>query len=256
VLTLKSWAKSLGGSAPERQARERARYYTRTGRLRRLTRGIYAVVPPGSDPKSYLPDPYLVAALLRPDTIISHHAAFDLLGVSHSVFHTFTYYTAEPRRTLQIDGLRWHALRHPTPLVCARKIGFGVVTLDRQGVLIKATNAERTLVDGFAGLKWVGGLEEHVACAAALRDLDLDLLEKYLKLLDQRSLYAATGWFLENHTEVAGENRAFLQRLQKHVPRQPLYLGMRRPGGRLEARWNLIIPPHLSSKAGFEGAAK
>jgi predicted transcriptional regulator of viral defense system len=253
VVTLNSWAEHLDRPTGARLARERARYYTRTGKLRMLTRGLYAVVPPGADPKDFLPDPYLVAASLRPDAIISHHAAFDLLGISHSLFNRFAYYTANPRRSLQVQGMNWHALRHPAALTRARKTGFGVVTLDRQGVLIRATNAERTLVDGFAGLRWVGGLEEHVASAAALRDLDLDLIERYLKLMDQHILYSAVGWFLENHPEVLGQEQAFLQRLEKHVPRQPLYLGKRQPGGRLEPRWNIVIPPYLSSKTGFEG---
>lgn len=221
-----------------------------------LARGLYAVVPAGADPKDFLPDPYLVAASLRPDAILSHHAALDLLGVSHSIFNRFAYYTANPRRSLHVQGMSWHALRHPCALIHARKTVFGVVTLDRQGMMIKATNAERTLVDGFAGLNWVGGLEEHVLSAAAMRDLDLDLLERYLKLMDQRTLYAAIGWFLENHPEVSGQEPAFLQRLEKHAPRQPLYLAKRQPGGRLEPRWNLVIPPYLSSKAGFEGVAE
>jgi len=256
VLTLETWAKSLGGASAARRARERARYYTGTGRLRRLARGIYAVVPPGVDSENYLPDPYLVAASLRSDAILSHHTALDLLGVSHSVFNRFAYFTASPRRTSRLSGMSWNALRHPAPLVSAHKIDFGVVTLDRQGVLIRVTGAERTLVDGFAGLPWVGGLEEHVESAAAMRDLDLELLEKYLRILDQRILYAAVGWFLEKCPEVAGEGQSFLRRLEKHAPRQPLYVGKRRPGGRLESRWNLVVPPHLSTKAGFEGVAE
>ncbi len=255
VLTLDAWAKTLVGCARERRARERARYYTRTGRLRRLTRGVYAVVPPGADAKNYLPDPYLVASSLRTDAILSHHAALDLLGVSHSIFSNFTYYTSSPRRTLRVAGMSWHALRHPSAVARARKFDFGLVTLDRQGVMIRVTGPERTLVDGFAGPKWVGGLEEHVESASAMRDLTLDVLEKYLRLLNQRILYAAVGWFLENHPEVAGEEAAFLRKLEKQAPRRPLYLARGRPGGRFEARWNLVIPSELS-RAGFEGVAE
>jgi predicted transcriptional regulator of viral defense system len=207
-------------------------------------------------PESFIPDLYLVAAVLRSDAILSHHTALDLLGLAHSVFTRFTYYTAEPRRTLRLSEMSWHALRHPAPLARVKKNDFGILTLDRQGVMIKATGMERTLVDGFADLRWVGGLEEHVQSAAAMRDLDLDRLAQYLDLLDQRILYAAVGWFLEKYPEVAGKDETFLQKLENHVPRQPLYLNRRRPGGRFEARWNLMVPAHLSLKAGFEGVAE
>ena len=43
-----------------------------------------------------------------------------------------------------------------------------------ESYLAELAGPERTLVDGFAGFRWVGGLEEHVESAASLRDLDLD----------------------------------------------------------------------------------
>jgi predicted transcriptional regulator of viral defense system len=256
VLTLEAWANDLGSSEYRRAARERARYYSRTGRLLKITRGIYAVVPSGARPDRFVPDPYLVAAVLRNDAILSHHAALDLLGVAHSLFTRFTYYTADPRRTLRFLEMSWHALKQPAPLARAKKTDLGVMTLDRQGVIIRATGPERTLVDGFADPRWVGGLEEHVESAAAMRDLDLDLLAQYLEAFDQRILYAAVGWFLEKFPEVAGKEETFLQKLEKHLPRQPLYLDRRRQAGRFEARWNLMVPAHLSLKSGFEGATE
>ncbi len=152
--------------------------------------------------------------------------------------------------------MSWHALRHPAALVRAKKTDFGTVTIDRQGVMVTITGPERTLVDGFADPRWVGGLEEHIQSAAAMRDLDLDMLRGYLRLLNRRILYAAVGWFLEKFPDVAIPDGRYLQRLERHVPRQPQYLERSRAGGRLEARWNLIVPAHLSLSAGFEGVAK
>ena len=40
-------------------------YYTKTRRIVRVRRGLYAVVPPGANPKAYPIDPYLVAAKLN-----------------------------------------------------------------------------------------------------------------------------------------------------------------------------------------------
>lgn len=58
---------------------------------------LCAVTPVGTDPGKFLPDPYLVAAALRSDAILSHHSAFDLLGEAHSVFHRFPYVPPDAR---------------------------------------------------------------------------------------------------------------------------------------------------------------
>ena len=256
VLTLDKWANALGGQKALSRAAARARYHLGTGRLRRVARGVYAVVPPGARARGFQPDPYLVAAALRTDAILSHHAALDLLGAAQSVFHRFTYLTSSPRRVVRLDGTEWAALAHPTALVKARKLEFGVTTLDRQGVTLKVTGPERTLVDGFAGLRWVGGLEEHVESAASLRDLDVDQLARYLRLLNEHVLYGAVGWFLERHPEVAHDTAEYLNRFARRVPRQPSYLGRRVRGAKLEKRWNVLVPEHLSTGAGFEGSPR
>ena len=163
--------------------------------------------------------------------------------------HHFFYFTAHPWRTLRIDGMEWPAVLHPAPLVRKRRTGFGVVELDRRGRTLRLTGPERTLVDGFAAPWWVGGLDELVESAAGFRDLDLDLLDAYLKLVDRRVLDAATGWFLERHPEVSTGVSRLLARLEKRKPQQPLYLGGRRAGGHLQRRWNILVPPHLANSS-------
>ncbi|OFV84912.1 MAG: hypothetical protein A2W26_00395 [Acidobacteria bacterium RBG_16_64_8] len=256
VLTLETWADAMTGPRAAARARSAAKYYTKTGRLRRLTRGLYVVVPPGADPKRFLPDPYLVAAALRPDAILSHHAALDLLGAAHSVFNRVSYFTAQPRRTLRLDGMEWPSLAHPTALVRASQVEFGVRKVDRLGTVLRVTGPERTLADGFSAPRWVGGIAELVESAAGFRDLDLDLLEAYLKLLDRQILYAAVGWFLERHPEVADNTATVVRRLAGRAPRQPLYLERERRGGRLKRPWNIVVPAHLSLDVGFEGTPR
>ena len=48
-------------------------YYTKASRVIRVRRGLYAVVPPGAEPESYPVDPYLIAAKLTPDAVLSSH---------------------------------------------------------------------------------------------------------------------------------------------------------------------------------------
>ena len=52
---------ALGGGGS--RAREALlSYYRKTGRLVRVRRGLYAVIPPGASPDTYPVDPFLVAA--------------------------------------------------------------------------------------------------------------------------------------------------------------------------------------------------
>jgi predicted transcriptional regulator of viral defense system len=253
VLTLDVWTKELGGRNACARALDQAKYYTETGRLRRLARGLYAVVPLGVDAERFVPDPYLVAASLRPDAILSHHTALDLLGHAHSVFQQFPYFTATPRKTLRLEGMEWPALQHPAALVRKRRTDFGVVEMDRRGVILRVTGAERTLVDGLSAPRWVGGMDELVESAAGFRGLDLDLLDGYLKLHDSRVLDAAVGWFLERHPEVSTGVDRCLAKLERRIPQEPLYLAGRQKGGRLQRRWNILVPPHLADTS-FEGS--
>jgi predicted transcriptional regulator of viral defense system len=246
ILTLDVWARALGGGPRGRaRARDAARYYARTARVRLVTRGIYAVVPPGADPDRFQPDPFLVANALRPDAVVSHHSAWTLLGKAHSPVHFATYLTKTPRRLLRFHGFEWRALPHPRRLIEKRRTDLGVIRVDRRGVLVSTTGPERTLVDGFAGLRWAGGLEEHVQSASGVDALDLDLLERYLGFLDSRLLHAAVGWFLEAHQRVAPNAEPWLRRFERRGPRQPLYLGSRRLGGVLVRRWNILVPRSL-----------
>jgi len=256
VLSYETWLSAAGGPSKASRVREQAKYYTSTGRLRHLARGVYAVVPPGADPTTFLPDPYLVAAALRTDAVLSYHTALDLLGVSRSVFHRYPYFTVRPRRMVRLDSWEWPSVAHPKALVEKRRTDFGVVMMDRRGTVLRVTGPERTLADGFFALRWVGGLEELVESVAAFHDLDLDRLDAYLRLLDRAVVDAAVGWFVESHPQVAPQASAFLQRLERRTPKTAVYLGTRAPGGRMQRRWNLIVPSHLSPDTGFEGGER
>lgn len=254
VFNTDALAQAVGGRRSSARAAEICKYYRGTGRLKLVTSGVHAVVPAGLDAARFSPDPYLVPAALRADAILSHHAALDLNGAGHSVFFRYTYFTAKPRRRLSVDGYEWVALAHPVPLVRAGKMDFGVRDQDRQGVRLRITSPERTLVDGMAAPGWAGGIEELVESAAGFRYLDLELVHAYLELLDRRILFAAVGWFLELYPEVAEDSDRFLGKLEARIPRTPVYLDRRRGPGRVQSRWNLIVPAHLSLDAGFEGA--
>ena len=71
-------------------------YHRKAGRVVRVRRGLYAVIPPGADPDSYPVDPFLVAAKLTPDAVLSHHTALEFHGKAYSVYTHLTYSASRP----------------------------------------------------------------------------------------------------------------------------------------------------------------
>jgi len=235
-------AVARGPRTSRHAAMRRLRYAVRRGRLKLVERGLYAVVPPGMEAGSFSPDRFLVAAALRPDTVLAYHSALELLGLAHSVYRDVFYVTACPRKDVRLPGGRVRALRHPKPLRACGAEDFGVETLERAGVKLRLTGPERTLVDSFLLPRYAGGIDEVMEAARSVSALDLDRLERYLTLLDQRRAFAIVGFVLAQAAERLFVPDALLGRLAAQRPTARIYLDKRQRGGRLQPRWNLIVP--------------
>ena len=243
VFTLDEFYVVARGPRTSRQAAmRRLRYAVRRGRLKLVERGLYAVVPPGMEAGSFSPDRFLVAAALRPDTVLAYHSALELLGLAHSVYRDVFYVTARPRKDVRLSGGRVRALRHPKPLRAGGAEDFGVETHERAGVKLRLTGPERTLIDSFLLPRYAGGIDEVMEAARSVATLDLDRLERYLTLLDQRRAFAIMGFVLEQAAERLFVPDALLDRLAAQRPTARIYLDKRQRGGRLQPRWNLIVP--------------
>ena len=91
-------------------------YYTRKGRLLHVKRGLYAVVPPGADLKSFSVDPFLLAAKMTGDAVLAYHTALQFYGKAHSVHESFYYLTNTFPRPLTFRGYRFRGVRFPKKL--------------------------------------------------------------------------------------------------------------------------------------------
>ena len=115
IFSLNDAEKTLAPSGGRSATLERLKYHMKAGRLKPVTRGVYAVVPPGMPVEGFQPDPFLAAAAIRPDGIFSHHSALALLGAAHSVWHQYTLYTKRRRRPLRFNDAEIHFLDPPAP---------------------------------------------------------------------------------------------------------------------------------------------
>ena len=221
---------------------ERVKYALERGRLKLLAKGLYAVVPRGSEKHRFAPDRFLVAAALSDDAVLAYHSALELLGFAHSVYRDVYYLTAKRRKDLRLPDGRVRALLPPKSLRERQASHYGVETRERLGVKVCVTGPARTLVDCFAAPRYAGGLEEVMESGRAIAMLDLEVLEKYLDLLGERRLFAVLGFFLEQQAHRLFVPPAFLERLERRRPVSKIYLDKHQRGGRLVRRWNLVVP--------------
>jgi predicted transcriptional regulator of viral defense system len=221
---------------------ERLRHHLQTGKIKLVTRGIYAVVPAATTPERFHADTPLIAAALRSDGIFSHHGALELLGAAHSVWNQYTIYTSRRRRTLKLNHASIRFLENPGPLQTSEDRKLGTRLVERRGRLLRVTGPERTIVEGFRRPSLMGGLEELVHSAAGFPVLELGLVEEILSRYNIANLWAATGWFLECYQRGFHVPEKLLENFEKRRPRSPQYLERNSRGGILVPRWNLILP--------------
>lgn len=234
--------------------RERLRYHVRAGRLVSAGRGVYAVVPPGTQRGQFRPDPFLVGVATRPDAVFSHHSALELLGLAHSAWNVCTLYTSRRRRSLFLSGSTVKFLEVPAELRGGRKRDLGLQKADRDGKLLRATGPERTLVEGFHQPALVGGFEELILSIGGVPVLDLGLLQEVLKVYGVGKLWAAVGWFLERNQRTFDVPERVLAHMERRRLKQPCYLDRGTRGGTLSPRWNLILPEAMSRLGGPDEA--
>ena len=246
VFSLEDLRRALGPAGSRRAASERVKYFHKRGRLKTVSRGVYATVPIGIDPSDFKPDRFLVVAVVRPDAVFSHHSALELLGAAHSDWNVCSAFTGRRHAQFRVDGVKLLFLLDPPSLREGNLRHLGTRRVARQGKTLWTTGPERTLLDGFRQPRIAGGLTEILESAKGFGVLDLDLLSRLLAVYKQKILYAAVGWFLEMTRRQFSVPESLLDDLEKKRPRSRHYLprGQRR-GGMLVSRWNLVLPKEL-----------
>ncbi len=221
-------------------------YHRKTGHVILIRRGLYAVIPPGADSDSYPVDPFLVAAKLTRDAVLSYHTALEVHGRAYSVREHLTYSASGPVAPVRFRDRLYRGVRFPLALCRVGKENSGVITVDRSGLEVPVTSLERTLVDVLDRPDLSGSWEEIWRSLESIEFFDLDRVVEYALLLGNATTTAKVGFFLEQHRESLMVDDEHLKQLQEHKPRQPHYLdSTNRKSGKLVTHWNLVVPVAL-----------
>jgi predicted transcriptional regulator of viral defense system len=224
------------------------------GRLLRVRRGLYAVVPAGSSADHFRVDPFLLASKLAPDATVAYHAALQFRGKAYSVWHRYAVLTRAHLRAFSFQGNEFVRVPFPKALNDEPEQGGGVVREAYAGGEVRVTTFERTLVDLLDAPELGGGWEEVWRSLEMVEYFDLDAVVDYALKLGSALTVARLGLFLEQHLERLFVEERHLAVLREHAPKQPRYLDATRKHGRLVKPWNLIVPEQVMSRVWEEVA--
>lgn len=224
-------------------------YYTETGRILNVRRGLYAVVPPDVTSDDFSVDPYLVASKSSIGNVLAYHTALELHGVTYSVFEQFYFLTSQKIKPFEFRGQLFQPVGFPVVLKKSGEQEYGIEKLNRQGVTIQVTNLARTFVDVLDRIELSGGWEEVIRCISNMAALDVDAVIHYCLILNNRILAAKVGFFLEQRQDAFAVSDKALQPLLQKKPSTTQSLVLHGEKGQLVKKWNLILPTHVLKKS-------
>ena len=225
-------------------------YHVKSGRLVRVRRGLYAVVPPGASPETYQFDPFLLASRMTNDAVLAFHTALEFHGKAYSVYERFTYLTAGISRPATFRSHLFKAVALPRALSQEDGLSFDVIRAERVGMEVRVTGLERTFVDVLNRPDLSGSWEEIWRSLETVEFFDLDKVVAYVGLLGNATTAAKVGFFLEQHRESLMVDDLHLRTFRDLKPHKPHYLERsRRKAGRFAADWNLLVPEEILDRS-------
>ena len=207
-------------------------------RVRQLANGVYA----GTFATTPL-NRYRVPAALRDDAVVALHSALEFHGLANQTFQTVYYFSARPRKDVVFDGVTYHSVVPPRPLLAP---AHRLLQTERGADNVLLTGRERSFVDCLFFLDYSGGVEELDKSLAMFPSFDFEAALAYLKLLHSPWLYSRLGFLLDRHADKLFFRGKARDRFLHKLPRGVVYLAGKRPGQRWVPTWKLMVPETLS----------
>ena len=248
VFTHEEFARSRGGGSP-RTVDSLLRKHAARGRIVRIRRGLYGVLPAGAKGGTVEIDPYLVATKTADDAAVSHHAALQFHGRVYSVWNRVTFFTRRSIRPFRLGATELTPVKPPRSVAGLPDMGGGIELVSHGGGEVRVTTCERAMVDMLHSPELGGGWEEIWRSLEMVEFFDLDAVIFYTLALSTAVTAARVGFFLEQHRDDLFVEDRHLETLEAHRPSQNRYLDRSREPGKLVGRWRLIVPERVLNRS-------
>jgi predicted transcriptional regulator of viral defense system len=249
VFRREEYARALGKSVRDPNVDSMLKQHLRAGNVRRVSRGVYASVPPHADASSWVVDQFLAASRLRTDAVVAYHSALELHGYAYTTYSEVQLVSSGPPARLEAAGFTCRFLA--TPRGWDRPAD--VVAMDRLGLDVSVTTLERTVTDLFDRYDLAGGAEELLQSLTMIPRLKVDRLYACMRSLGNASAAAAAGWWLSTQMERLDVTPSDLVRFRGLAPNNPQYaLGAKPGAAKWLPDWSVMLPTEILG-ASFEG---
>ncbi len=191
-------------------------------------------------------DHQAIGCRMAPDAVLAYGTALVVHGLSQVLFEDVVFATWTKTRPLEFDGRRFIPVRPRAELLGVGEHQGWSAAVDRGPHEVRVTTRERTVVDVLDRPELAAGPAEVWRALTALPHLEFEELLAYTRLLSRPTVAAKLGLLLERRKAELDVPERVLSELERLVPHAPFYWkrGVR---GRLERRWNVIVPEALFS---------
>ncbi len=187
------------------------------------------------------PDPFRLAALITQPYAFVYGSALTLNGAGPAERSEILVSSPHRFAAFEFAGVRYRWARP--------WIDEGLMRVSVGPEFVSTTNPERTAVDCVRVPSNAGGIQELARALDMLPTLDAPEVLSWVDRYEDATLAARLGYLLEL-TGLHGARTPLMRGLLKRRPGHRVYLVGGRRGGKLIARWNLIVPPYMESPSG------
>lgn len=217
----------------------------RDGRLVKIRRGLWAVVPfEGPIP----PDRHLIGSRLSSPYAFSYHTALELHGIAHTPSDQIQVGSPLSFKAFIHDGVEYRSYRLNQYI-----IDDCTVTRQISGHDIIYTDREATFVLCVSNPRWSGGVEEILNSLGAFPTLDTERVMELVKRIGKVSAFNAVGLVLEIFRDRWDPQPNLLWQFREQArEKSPVYWGTS-PGSKnqLVRRYNIIVPSSVEIPFGY-----
>lgn len=224
-------------------------HHIQHGHIVRVRRRLFSAIPVGADPETYPINPYLIAGYATDDAILAYHTALGFYNTAYSADYRFLYLTQHQTSIFNFREEDYQGIKFPPALLRQEQSHCFVNTEDVQGLNIRVTSLERTLVDVLDKPLLGGGWEEIWRSLAMIERVKIKDIIEYALLLNKATTIAKVGFYLSQRQTELNVPQELLDRLRAYCPVSPHYIdSLAKKDGKFISEWNIIVPQSLITK--------